>query len=200
MRTAVFGGSFDPVHNGHVGLARAFTDALALDRLIVIPAFVSPFKTLRGSSLPQHRLEMCRLAFAPFDDTMVSTIELEREGASYTCDTLTALSEEYPDDSLYLITGADSFLTIQRWKSPEIIFRKAVICTVPRNDDDIGELRTHARYLRSLGAETELLDARVMKVSSTEIRERIARGEDITGLVPETVEKYIAENGLYRSV
>ena len=199
MRTAVFGGSFDPIHQGHVDLSQAFSEKLALDRIIIIPAFVSPFKMSKGSAPGEYRLEMCRLAFEGFPDTEVSDIEIRREGASYTCDTLTYLSGLYPHDKLFLITGADSFLTIQSWRSPEVIFSKATICAVPRNDDDMEKLTSHAGYLKTLGAETELLNVNVMSVSSTEIRERVRRGMSIKGLVPERVEQYILSNGLYRS-
>ena len=200
MRTAVFGGSFDPIHNGHIDLLRVIVDNLALDRSIIIPAFVSPFKTARGAAAPEHRLEMCRLAFAGWTNAIVSDIELRREGASYTCDTLTYLSEMYPEDELFLITGADAFLTIQSWRSPEVIFSKATVCTIPRNGDDATRLESHSDYLKTLGARTAVLDVRVMAVSSTEIRERIRNCQSINGLVPDRVERYILSRGLYTEV
>ena len=199
MKTAVFGGSFDPIHNGHIALSQAFVSSLAIDRVIVIPAYVSPFKTVQGAAPPEYRLEMCRLAFEGYANTVVSDIELRREGSSYTCDTLSYLSELYPEDELFLITGADAFLTIQSWRSPEIIFKKAAVCTIPRNDDDFSKLRAHAEYLKTIGARTELLNVRVMTVSSTEIRERVRAGESIKGMVPERVEHYIISKGLYMS-
>ncbi|MBQ9461474.1 MAG: nicotinate (nicotinamide) nucleotide adenylyltransferase [Clostridia bacterium] len=199
MRTAIFGGSFDPVHQGHVDLSQVFVKKLELDRVIIIPAFVSPFKMSKGSAPGEYRLEMCRLAFEDFPNTEVSDIELRREGASYTCDTLTYISQIYPEDKLFLVTGADAFLTIQSWRSPEVIFSKAAICTIPRNDDDIAKLTSHAEYLRTLGAETELLNVSVARVSSTEIRERVRKGLSINGMVPERVEQYILRKGLYLS-
>ena len=109
------------------------------------------------------------------------------------------LRELYPEDELFLITGADAFLTIQSWRSPEIIFKKAAVCTIPRNDDDFSKLSAHAEYLKTIGARTELLNVRVMTVSSTEIRERVRAGESIKGMVPERVEHYILSKGLYMS-
>lgn len=197
MRIGIFGGSFDPVHNGHIELTRAFSATLSLDKIIVIPAYISPFKLKGGSALPEQRFEMCRLAFESYPDTEVSDIELKREGASYTYLTLQALSEMYKGDELFLITGADSFLTIQNWKCPEEIFRLACICSAPRNSDDSAVLEAHAGYLHSLGARTELCEIKVMTVSSTEVRERVKNGESIKGLVPDSVGRYISEKGLY---
>lgn len=197
MRLGIFGGSFDPVHNGHVELTRAFYKTLSLDKVIVIPAYISPFKLKGGNASPEQRLEMCRLAFEGFSDTEISDIELLREGASYTYLTLRYLSEVYGGDELFLITGADSFLTIQNWKRPEEIFSRAVICSAPRNSDDSAVLEAHAEYLHSLGARTELCNIRVMTVSSTEIRKRVKTGKSIKGLVPEKVEEYIYKNAVY---
>lgn len=199
MKIGVFGGSFNPIHNGHIALLQVFVGALSLDKALVIPAFVSPFKQGADGTLPEHRLAMCRLAFENDPHTEVSSIELQRGGASYTYLTLQELKRQYPDSELYLITGADSFMTIQRWKKPEEIFRNAVICTIPRDDDDFKTLTYHAAYLHTWGARTKVLDARVMSVSSTEVREHIRKGEDISTMVPLSVENYIRAHGLYQS-
>lgn len=199
MRTGVFGGSFDPVHNGHVQLVQAFVRELSLDSALIVPAFVSPFKLDRVPALPEQRLEMCSLAFRDIPCAEICDIEIKREGASYTCLTLVELAKKYGTQKLFLITGADSFMTIHKWKEPGIIFEHAVICAVPREDDDMQALEGQAELLHALGAETRLLNASVMTVSSTEIRRRVSAGESISGLVPEAVERYIAENGLYRT-
>ena len=198
MKTAMFGGSFDPIHSGHVSLAHAFTGKLGLDRVLIVPTFIPPHKIKKTSVTPEQRLEMCRLAFAGEEGYEVSDIEIRRQGASYTYMTLGQLAGLYPEDELYLITGADMFMTIHQWKNPEIIFRLATVCGVPRNDDDIADLERQAEFLHTLGARTEILDAGVMTVSSTEIRERIARGQDIGSLVPPAVEDYIHQNKLYQ--
>lgn len=197
MRTAVFGGSFNPVHNGHTALARAFIQRLSLDRVLVIPAYVSPFKQEGGAVLPEHRLAMCRLAFEGEKNIAVSDMEISRQTVSYTFETLQTLAAAYPDSRFFLITGADAFLTIQDWKNPQEIFRLATVCTVPRSGDHAEKLRRHAAFLRQSGAETEILDIDVMNVSSTEVRSRVKAGENIDGLVPEKVAAYIHENHLY---
>ena len=194
----MFGGSFNPIHNGHVQLVQAFVRELSLDSALIVPAFLSPFKLNTHPALPEQRLEMCRLAFEDMPWAQVSDIELRREGASYTYLTLQELTKAYGVGKLYLITSADSFLTIHRWKCPEIIFRHAVICGVPREQDDIRALEQQAAYLHTLNAETCLLNVSVMTVSSTRVRELAAAGESIHGLVPDRVEEYIVKNGLYR--
>ena len=128
----------------------------------------------------------------------ISDIEIKRQGASYTYMTLEELKEMYPDDELFLITGADMFMTIHEWKHPEIIFRLATICGVPRNNNDISDLKKQGEYLHTLGAKTHILDVGIMTVSSTEIRNNIALGKSISGMVTPEVEKYILENGLYK--
>ena len=197
MKIAMFGGSFDPIHNGHVSLAHVFVESLGLERVLIIPTFYPPHKQKKTTVTSEQRLEMCRLAFYGEDIFEVSDIEIRREGKSYTYMTLEELSRIYPDDELYLITGADMFMTIDEWKNPDIIFSRAVICGVPRNDDDISDLRAKAERLSSMGARTEILDPGIMTVSSTDIRNRIAEGMSVHGLVPQAVEDYIIKNGLY---
>lgn len=193
----MFGGSFNPIHNGHIQLAQAFVKKLCLDRVLIIPTYIPPHKQKDNSVTPNQKLEMCRLAFEEMPLFEVSNIEIRRKGASYTYLTLQELSEKYKGDELFLITGADMFLTIHEWKHPELIFSLATICGVPRNDEDIRSLQKQQEYLGTLGAKTEILDANVMTVSSTDIRSKVKNGEDISALVPRAVESYIKENGLY---
>ncbi len=197
MKIAIFGGSFNPIHNGHIQLVNAFTDKLELDRAIIIPAYVSPFKEKDKSVTPMQRYEMCRLAFRDNVKAEVSDIEICREGASYTYMTLEKLSKKYRGDELFLITGADMFMSVHTWSHPEIIFRLATICGIPRNGEDIDSLKKQAEYLEKHGARTEILDISVLTVSSTEIRDRVKNRESISGLVPGAVENYILENRLY---
>lgn len=199
MRTAMFGGSFNPVHSGHVALAKAFSKQLEIDRLLVIPTFLPPHKQYDASVTPQTRLEMCRLAFADEPNVEVSDIEIKRGGASYTYLTLQALREKYPDDELFLMMGADMFLSVQNWKNPEIIFSLATVCGVPRNQSRIEELTSHAEYLHTLGAKTEVLDTNVITVSSTMLREKLYKNEDTEGLLPKAVADYIKMHNLYNT-
>ena len=200
MKIAMFGGSFNPIHTGHIMLLKAFAKELELDKVLLMPPYITPHKHKQGDNSVsfEQKLEMCRLAVKDIPFAEVSDIEIRRQGTSYTYMTLEELKKIYPDDELFLITGADMFMTIHEWKHPEIIFKLATICGVPRNDDDISDLQKQAEYLHTLGAKTYIFNADIMTVSSTEIRNNISQGKSISGMVTQEVEKYIYENGLYK--
>lgn len=198
MRIGIFGGSFNPIHNGHIGLICGIISELTLDKLIVMPSFLPPHKTVDAPVSPTDRLEMCRTAVSEISAAEVSDLEICRKGKSYTYETLDQLHAIYPDDELFLIMGADMFLSIETWKNPDIIFRLAVICGVPRKG--IGgrqELLDREPFLQSLGAKTKVLNLSLPEVSSTEIREAVKNGNSIDKFVPNRVEEYILEKGLY---
>ena len=197
MKTGIFGGSFDPIHNGHIQLAEAFVRELSLDRLFIIPTYIPPHKQREGMAEPRQRLEMCRLAFENSDVIEISDIEIKRKGASYTYLTLRELRDENKNNELFLLTGADMFMTIQDWKHPEVIFESAVICAIPRNDDNIEVLKKQGEYLDTLGARTIISDTCVAPVSSTQIRTLVSERRSISKFVPRKVEEYIFNNGLY---
>ncbi len=198
MKTGIFGGSFNPVHQGHVDLAKAFVEALQLDRLLVIPSGIPPHKQVRFPTPGEKRMQMCLLAFAGVPQAEVLDLEIRREGASYTCETLRELHFLYPQEELYLLMGADMFTSLDSWREPETIFRLAVLCGIPRDREDAETLRRAARKWEAQGAKTVILDVSIMAVSSTLIRQRISRGETVSGLLPPAVEAYVYENGLYR--
>ena len=160
MRIGLFGGSFNPVHCGHVGIARRALEDLSLDRLIVIPAFVSPFKT-DGVGLeipPAVRLELVRAAFSGVEKTVVDDRELRRGGVSYAIDTVREISRENPGAELFFITGEDALAGLPRWKDSAELQRLCSFRAYPRTVE-----------------------------SSTEIRRRMAAGESIANLVPDAV-------------
>ncbi len=197
MKTAMFGGSFNPIHNGHIQLAKAVRKQLGLDRVLIVPAFQPPHKEKSGMASGEARLAMCRLAFEGDPAFEVSDMEIRRQGASYTYLTLEELHAQNPDDELYLLMGADMFMTVHEWKHPEIIFSLAVVCGIPRNSDNAAVLAKQAQLLSTLGAHTRIPDTPVMTVSSTRIRAACAAGEDISALVPPSVHAYIREHQLY---
>lgn len=197
-KIGVFGGSFNPVHNGHIMLAKTALEQLKLSKLLIVPASVPPHKSSADYAAAHHRLEMCRLATRTLPDTEVSSTELERKGVSYTADTLTELSDIYKGSDFYLIMGADMFLTVQDWHDPQRIFALAKLCAVPRDAADIQKLRCHAEYLGKIGADSLLMNVPKVDISSTEIRRRVKNGESISGTVCNEVEKYIIANGIYR--
>ncbi|MBQ6165114.1 MAG: nicotinate-nucleotide adenylyltransferase [Clostridia bacterium] len=196
MRIGILGGTFDPPHKGHLYLGENFADALSLDRVLVIPAAIPPHKAEKKLSSDEDRLEMCRLAF--YDDVFeVTDLELRREGKSYTVDTLALLRAEYPDDDFYLLIGSDMLLYFDKWYRWRDIKSMCTLCSFSRSDDeDYALLRDYAENV--LGGGVLLLDQPPMEISSTEVRRRVRAGEEIGELVPEAVEEYIRERGLYR--
>ena len=198
-KIGIIGGTFNPIHNGHTLLALYCKEKLNLDKVIFIPTYTPPHKSDKDLESEVHRLNMCNIAVQNYPDFSVSDIEIKRKGKSYTYETLTSLKENYPNDTLYFITGADMFLTLEKWKNPEIIFDKAVIAAVPRNLSDSEMLNSHYQnFLKPLGAKACILDEHVLSVSSTFIRENIDNYDLIKSLIDRNVYEYIVKNNLYR--
>lgn len=199
MKTGVFGGTFNPVHKGHIMLAEYCMDSVGLDRIIMIPTAVPPHKISKNLASENDRLNMCKLACRGKENFFVSDIEIKRQGKSYTYETLTQLKEIYPDDHLYTIMGADMFLTLNRWKNPEIIFEKSSIITIPRDDENKLELENfYNKVLKAMGASSVILPNPVMSVSSTFIRENLDNFNLISNMLDKGVYDYIIKNNLYR--
>lgn len=199
MKTGVFGGTFNPVHKGHIMLAEYCMDSVGLDRIIMIPTAVPPHKISNNLASESDRLNMCKLACRGKENFFVSDIEIKRQGKSYTYETLTQLKEIYPDDHLYTIMGADMFLTLNRWKNPEIIFEKSSIITIPRDEENKHELENfYNKVLKAMGASSVILPNPVMSVSSTFIRENLDNFNLISDMLDKGVYDYIIKNNLYR--
>ena len=197
-KMGLFGGSFDPIHQGHIEMALGLAKKLELDSVVLMPTFVPPHKIRESMAAAEHRLTMCRLAAEAFPQLQVSDLELRREGASFTVDTLQTLCEQHPNTQWYLITGADMFTTLRTWHRFEDIARMAVLCTVPRDGTDTAYLRQYAADMEIEGIRCYVDDSPVLDVSSTEIRRRVTAGESLQGLLPTAVEDYIGCHNLYR--
>ena len=197
MKIAMFGGSFNPPHIGHLQLARKFINKLQLDLLLLIPAYSPPHKSAYDMASPFHRLNMCRLLEKYDEKISVSDMEIKRGGKSYTVDTLSSIIGDYPDSQLFLIVGADMYMSIQGWKNAERIFSMADICTVPRNEDDAFMLEAHSKFLSRFGCRSIILKEKVMTVSSTQVRNAVKCGKAPKELILPEVLSYIRSNGLY---
>lgn len=200
-KIAMLGGTFNPIHNGHIQMALGFVKALKLDSLLLMPANIPPHKRFVDAVSAGDRLAMCRLAAAGYPALEACDLELRRQGPSYTADTLEQLKELFPGDELYLIMGADMFLTVQDWKRAETIVHSAVLCAAPRDDDSYNKLTEHAQALtRRFGdsVRCQIVDLPLVDISSTQIRARVAQGLPLTGLVPPSVEEYMKSKGLYQ--
>lgn len=199
MRTGIFGGSFNPVHNGHIYLAERMSDIMKLDRLFIIPARVSPFKEDNSGISDSDRLNMCRIAFEKYDKYCVSDIELKRNGKSYTVDTVRELKKIYPDDELFLFTGSDMLLSFDKWKDYNIILDNVTLCAMSREADiNSDKLTEFARSVIKRPEKIMICPVLPLEISSTQVRQYVKNGQDISDFVPEGVKKYIERRGLYR--
>ncbi|MBQ9099097.1 MAG: nicotinate-nucleotide adenylyltransferase [Clostridia bacterium] len=199
MRIGIYGGTFAPVHRGHVAAAEAFMKQMELDLLYVIPAGLPPHKQIDAADDPAHRLAMCELAFAGKKGVIVSDMEIRREGKSYTVDTLRALTSD--DRRLFLLMGTDMMLTLDTWREPQEIFRLCYPIYIRRENDPILEaqiIKKNETYQQKYGKIARRLVADVIELSSTEIRDRVREGREIDSLVPPAVADYIRQKGLYQ--
>lgn len=197
-KIGLYGGTFNPIHEAHVHLVKDFADRLGLDKVLLMPTFQPPHKQAHQLASPEDRLAMCRLAAQGDERIQVSDLEIKRAGKSYTAETLEELHRLYPEGQWYLLMGEDMFLTVNHWYHPEKIYRLAVLCAAPRSLDGIPRLQEHAKFLHTCGAESILCNIRYLPVSSTMVREAVAEGQPLDGLVSPEIAQYIREKGLYR--
>ena len=198
MKLGIYGGTFAPIHNAHVKAAKAFRDELDLDKILIIPAGIPPHKQTTKGDKPEQRLQMCKLAFEGEIGIEVSDIELVRSGKSYTVLTLRELAAE--DRELYFLCGTDMLLSFDRWYCFEEIFKLCTLVYARReNDRSIDPLVEEKikEYKERYGARIKKLSCDVLELSSTEVREMIKNGEDVTKLIPVNVHEFIKENRLY---
>jgi nicotinate-nucleotide adenylyltransferase len=185
MRIGILGGSFDPIHHGHLILAHAAKEELGLNRVLFIPANKSPHKTDTKPATAEDRLEMVRLAIEGEEGFEVSDVELRRPAPSYTVETLRELKKSHPQDEFVLLIGADNVATFDTWREPEEIRHLAQIAVLDRAG--------------SAAAHDWPTVRRLVDISSTDIRARAADGRSIRYLTPDAVCDYIATHSLYRT-
>lgn len=205
MRIGVFGGSFDPVHVGHLIAAECAREQARLERVVFVPAAAPPHKPGRILAAGQHRLEMLTLATGGHDAFTVSDMELARGGTSYTVDTLATLAAAHPHDTLVLLLGPDALAGLPTWRDPRRIADLAEVVPVERETlDDLPAAVAAGNLVALLGAEAvaAMLARRVrmpdVGIRATALREAIAAGRSIRYQTPRAVERYIATHGLYR--
>lgn len=190
MRLGILGGSFDPPHVGHLLAASDAFEQLALDRLVFVPAATQPLKRGRASATPPARLEMVRRLIGTDPRFAVDPVEIEREGLSYTVDTLTTFAERHPDAERFFLVGADAIASFGQWREPERIVRLARLTVLQRGEGAVD--------LSGIPGDPLVLHTRRIDVSSTEIRERVRKGQSIHGFVPDAVAALIQAERLYR--
>lgn len=199
-KTGILGGTFNPIHNGHILLAKTALQAEALDEVILMPSGQSYLKSQMQVLDAKNRYEMVKLAVKDEPFLSVSDMEITRPGNTYTYETLVQLKEVAPDDILYFIVGADNLFFIENWKKPEKIFSNCILLAAVRDNRDTNCLSEKCNELKKrYQADIRLLPFNNTPISSTQIRERVSLGQSILDLVPEAVESYIRKNHFYEN-
>ena len=200
MKTGILGGTFNPIHNGHIAIGLAALEEYRLDRILVMPSGVSYLKEGTGVLGSSIRREMTRLAIEDIDRFVLDDREVRRAGNSYTCDTLNELRDELgPEEEFYYIIGADTLYNIEKWRNIDVIFGECTLLVSVRDDVTLDDLKTKAEELKSLyNARICFLHIDEIDISSSMIRERVHEGSNIDGLVDDKVYKYILDNNLYK--
>ncbi len=200
-KIGIMGGTFNPIHNGHIALAQAAYEHCKLDEVWFMPSGISYLKKEDPVLEGEVRLEMTLLATADVPYFSCSDMEIRRGGNTYTADTLRELKISYPEDEFYFIMGADSLFGLPKWKSPDEICCLATLAAVIRDDVDETELENQKKWLEDkLDARVVLVPFGKINISSSDIRYRLAKGQSVEGFLPRKVMEYIRKNDLYTEV
>lgn len=198
-KVGVFGGTFDPIHMGHLILAQNALEEVGLDKVLIMPSGCSYLKDTDKVSKKEHRVEMTRLAIEDNALFELSTIEADREGNSYTYETFEILCHENPDTDYYYIIGADVFMSMKTWNRPEEIFKRCTIVCARRDNIPKKDLDDMLVFLqKEYDAKVMFMDVPEVRISSTDIKDLIKRGMSCRYYLNKKVIEYIKENGLYR--
>lgn len=198
-KIGILGGTFDPIHEGHLKYAKEAADKFGLDRVLFIPTGNPPHKVTHMVTAAKHRLEMVRLAVLRDERFEASSYEVDREGETFSVDTITQIRKDYPDSELYYLIGTDVLCNLMRWKESAEVFKMTSFICAKRDGRFTEEMRQSLEELKKAGCRIEITDFEPIEISSTEIRKMIA--EDTAGeYVPEKVLGYIRDNDLYGNV
>ena len=197
MKIGIFGGAFNPVHNGHLNIADAFYEDLKLDKMLLIPTANPPHKSGAGLLSGDDRINMLRLAIEnkPYE---ISTIEFERNDKSYTYNTLLELKRLYPEADLFLIIGADQIINFEKWYRYSDILDMVTLCASARESEEEKQIIIKSAQRLGIQDRFYMSGRAVLRVSSSEIRDKIKNGSDVSKLQTKKVFDYISEKGLYR--
>lgn len=196
MKIGIYGGSFNPVHNGHIHLALTAAEELELDKVYLVPSGISPHRSSAEYASGDDRLEMLRLASEPYEKLGVCDFEIRREGKSYTICTVEEFRRRFPDDEMFLLVGSDMLMCFDSWNRFEDILREVTLVVVSRKDGDADALRQKADELRKFG-KILVSSSHPVEVSSTEIRKKFSKNEKFSCYLDENVVQYIRSKNLY---
>lgn len=197
-KVGILGGTFNPIHTAHLIIAEAAQEDAGLDDILFVPSGCSYLKDASEIVSVKDRINMTGLAIEDNPHFALSTIEIDRGGNSYTCDTIMELKNRYPNQEYYLIVGADNLFTMENWKDSEVIFQNAKILTAVRGSKKRADMEEKIAELKEkYGADIAILNVRHVDISSSVIREKVAQGRSIRYMIPEKVREYILKNHLY---
>jgi nicotinate-nucleotide adenylyltransferase len=200
MRIGVIGGTFDPIHLGHLIVAEEACTRLGLSQVVFVPAGLPPHKQAHEISPSEQRLDMVQAAIADNEHFGLSRVDVDRPGPCYTVDTIGLLQEAWGDDAeIYFVIGSDSLADLPSWYQPQRLLRRCTVVAVERPGYAL-DLNRLERHLPGAAAQIQLLRAPTLDISSTEIRERVRSGHTIRYLVPDAVIRHIYQDHLYRHV
>lgn len=200
MKVGILGGTFDPVHFGHLRIAEEAQQRIGLDTVLFIPAGQPWIKINRNITMANHRIKMLELAIALESSLEVSTVEIERKGPSYTVDTIAILQEQMDlKAELFFILGWDSLVEMPRWKEPAKLVKKCHLVALTRANVCRPDLQALEKNIPGIADRTIILDMPPIDISSSDIRRRVAVGLSLEGLVPDKVAEYIVMHNLYRN-
>lgn len=198
MRIGILGGTFNPIHIGHLILAENTITELNLDKVIFMPSGVSYLKDQNTIVSAEHRINMVKLAIAGNNHFELSTMETEREGDTYTYETLNTLKSQNTQDELYFIGGADTLMNIDSWKRPDLIFKACTLVIAPRDFIERNTLEERSLFLKEkYNAKIIILNSSNIDISSSDIRNRIKTNKSAKYYLPDNVIEYILTNSLY---
>ena len=197
-RIGILGGTFNPIHVGHLMLAQSAMDICSLDKVLIMPTGCSYLKDPSMVADKDHRIRMTELAITGNDRFELSTVETDRSGNSYTYETLDILCSANPDNRYYYIIGADTLFSIETWKRPEDILSRCTLVCAGRDDISAEEMKKKANSLKDrFGADVIIMDIPEIRISSTMIRDMIGRGMSCRYYLDDKVLDYIKDNNLY---
>lgn len=197
-KIGIMGGTFDPIHYGHLILAQTALEAFALDEIMFVPSGTPWLKDSTKVLSKNKRVHMTGIAIEDNSDFALSTIEIDREGNSYSYETVEELKKQQPDTEFYFILGADSLLEIEKWKHPDRLMSECILLAAVRDDCDEVGLQKHIAYLKEkYNADVRILPAKRIDISSSDIRDRIKNGKSVRYMLPDPVIHFIEKNHLY---
>jgi len=201
LKIGILGGTFNPIHNGHLAIAKCAYKEFGLDKVLIMPSGISYFKKNTNVLPAAVRSRIAEIAIKGIEYFVLDDRETKREGNSYTCDTIDELIIEYPADTeFYYIIGADTLKSIASWRNPEVIFKHCILLTALRDGETIASLDDVALQLKNdFNADIRYLHIPYYDISSTHIREMAAAHEDFSEYVPPEVCDYIKEKGIYKN-